>query len=81
MKAGGGHPIESVLDGGRRVMVVEDDLEVGRFSTQVKLDLGYETTWTVNAEEAPDRLGRDGARFDASASSAEFPYRASLTGC
>jgi PAS domain S-box-containing protein len=37
---------------GRRVLVVEDNVEVGRFSTQVLQDLGYETTWAANAVEA-----------------------------
>jgi PAS domain S-box-containing protein len=50
--------------GGRRVLVVEDNLDVGRFSTQVLQDLGYETTWATDAEEALTRLGKDEARFD-----------------
>ena len=37
---------------GRRVLVVEDNIEVGRFSTQLLQDLGYETTWAANAAEA-----------------------------
>jgi PAS domain S-box-containing protein len=37
---------------GRRVLVVEDNVEVGTFSTQLLRDLGYETTWAANAEEA-----------------------------
>jgi PAS domain S-box-containing protein len=37
---------------GRRVLVVEDNVDVGRFSTQVLQDLGYETAWATNAEEA-----------------------------
>ncbi|MGO4526009.1 PAS domain-containing protein [Microvirga sp. 2MCAF35] len=45
---------------GRRVLVVEDNVEVGRFSTQVLQDLGYETTWAANATEALALLqGRD----------------------
>jgi DNA-binding NtrC family response regulator len=34
------------------VLVVEDNVEVGRFSTQLLQDLGYETTWAANADEA-----------------------------
>jgi DNA-binding NtrC family response regulator len=34
------------------VLVVEDNVEVGRFSTQILHDLGYETTWAANADEA-----------------------------
>jgi PAS domain S-box-containing protein len=37
---------------GRRVLVVEDNLEVGMFSTQILQDLGYETTWAANGDEA-----------------------------
>jgi PAS domain S-box-containing protein len=37
---------------GRRVLVVEDNVEVGRFSTQLLEDLGYQTTWAANADEA-----------------------------
>ncbi|KRQ14709.1 response regulator [Bradyrhizobium manausense] len=37
---------------GRRVLVVEDNVEVGRSSTQILEDLGYETTLAANADEA-----------------------------
>ncbi len=37
---------------GRHILVVEDNVEVGRFSTQLLQDLGYETTWAPNAEAA-----------------------------
>jgi CheY-like chemotaxis protein len=55
---GGDAPVQdrlsiSVRDGrGRRVLVVEDNTEVGKFSTQVLQDLGFETTWAANAAEA-----------------------------
>ena len=49
---------------GQRVLVVEDNVEVGRFATQILEDLGYETVWATNAEEALDRIGWDGAGFD-----------------
>ncbi|WP_457106937.1 PAS domain-containing protein [Methylobacterium sp. P5_C11] len=49
---------------GQRVLVVEDNIEVGRFATQILEDLGYETTWAANAEAALDQLGTDGAVFD-----------------
>ncbi|SCZ12136.1 hybrid sensor histidine kinase/response regulator [Microvirga guangxiensis] len=42
---------------GRRVLVVEDNVEVGRFSTQLLQDLGYVTTWAANAREALELLG------------------------
>jgi DNA-binding NtrC family response regulator len=38
------------------VLVVEDNVEVGAFSTQVLQDLGYETTWAANADAALARL-------------------------
>ncbi|MBE7199030.1 MAG: response regulator, partial [Parafilimonas terrae] len=50
---------------GQRVLVVEDNVEVGRFATQILEDLGYATTWASNAEDALERLGADGAGFDA----------------
>ncbi|CAO3410130.1 PAS domain-containing protein [Azospirillum largimobile] len=50
--------------GGRRVLVVEDNIEVGRFSTQLLQDLGYETSWAANAREALTLLEEDAARFD-----------------
>jgi CheY-like chemotaxis protein len=48
---------------GRRVLVVEDNIEVGQFSTQLLHDLGYETVWAVNADEALKVLA-EGAHFD-----------------
>ena len=49
---------------GRRVLVVEDNIEVGTFSTQLLQDLGYETTWTASAAEALVAIGTDGGPFD-----------------
>jgi PAS domain S-box-containing protein len=49
---------------GCRVLMVEDNLEVGRFSTQLLQDLGYETTWAANAAEALKLLEEDASRFD-----------------
>jgi PAS domain S-box-containing protein len=46
------------------VLVVEDNIEVGRFSTQLLQDLGYETTWAANAAEALSLLEEDARRFD-----------------
>jgi signal transduction histidine kinase/ActR/RegA family two-component response regulator len=57
---------------GRRVLVVEDNAEVGTFSTQLLQDLGYETTWAANAEEALSILSEaDG--FDAVFSDVVMP--------
>ncbi|MGY2046720.1 PAS domain-containing protein [Methylobacterium sp. JK268] len=49
---------------GQRVLVVEDNIEVGRFATQILEDLGYRTTWAANAEDALTSLGVDGAGYD-----------------
>ncbi|WP_412759994.1 PAS domain-containing protein [Methylobacterium guangdongense] len=60
-----GTPEAGVVDGaGRRVLVVEDNVEVGRFATQILQDLGYMTEWAANAEAALERLDGDGAGFD-----------------
>ncbi len=42
--------------GGRRVLVVEDNVEIGRFATQILDDLGYQSEWVANADEALARL-------------------------
>ncbi|MCW6508610.1 PAS domain-containing protein [Lichenifustis flavocetrariae] len=42
--------------GGRRVLLVEDNVEVGRFSTQVLQDLGYKTIWAMTAADALSKL-------------------------
>jgi PAS domain S-box-containing protein len=63
--AGRGHWNGQEEDGrGCRVLVVEDNIEVGRFSTQLLQDLGYETTWAANASEALKLLEEDARRFD-----------------
>ncbi|WP_298089545.1 PAS domain S-box protein [uncultured Sphingomonas sp.] len=53
------------IDGeGRCVLVVEDNISVGQFATQLLEDLGYQTAWVTSAEEALERLGSDGDGFD-----------------
>jgi len=53
------------MDGeGRCVLVVEDNISVGQFATQLLDDLGYRTAWVTSAEEALERLGPDGDGFD-----------------
>jgi PAS domain S-box-containing protein len=49
---------------GARVLVVEDNLEVGAFSTGMLHDLGYRTTWVTNAQEALQRLHEETRAFD-----------------
>jgi CheY-like chemotaxis protein len=63
--SGTAHRTNSDEEGrGCRVLVVEDNIEVGRFSTQLLQDLGYETTWAANAGEALKLLEEDHTRFD-----------------
>ncbi|WP_267358565.1 MULTISPECIES: PAS domain-containing hybrid sensor histidine kinase/response regulator [unclassified Methylobacterium] len=59
-------PVSMASDagGGRRVLVVEDNADVGAFSTQLLRDLGYQTTWAMNAEEALAALEADPNGFD-----------------
>jgi PAS domain S-box-containing protein len=49
---------------GRRVLLVEDNVEVGQFSSHILQDLGYETAWATNGDEALRLLDEAGARFD-----------------
>ncbi|WP_156653221.1 ATP-binding protein [Methylobacterium sp. Leaf111] len=58
---------------GQRVLVVEDNIEVGRFCTQILDDLGYVTTLASNAEEALEMIGPDGGGFDAVFSDVVMP--------
>jgi len=58
---------------GRRVLVVEDNLEVGRFAVQILEDFGYRTTLATNAEDALDKLAHEGADFDAVFSDVVMP--------
>lgn len=56
---------KSDFDGrGAKLLVVEDNLEVGKFSTQLLQDLGYDTTWAPNADQALVLLSKSD-RFDA----------------
>lgn len=57
----------------RRVLVVEDNLDVGRFANQILQDLGYETAWATNAEEALQLAGSDASAFDAVFSDVVMP--------
>ena len=47
-----------------RVLIVEDNLEVGRFASQILQDLGYQTTWVTDAEQALTLAGKDAMAFD-----------------
>ncbi|MGI3899347.1 MAG: ATP-binding protein [Janthinobacterium lividum] len=49
---------------GRRVLIVEDNIEIGRFAKHLLDDLGYHTLWVPNADEALAQLATEAARFD-----------------
>ena len=46
------------------LLVVEDNLDVGRFATQILQDLGNDTVWATNAEEALAEIEKVPFRFD-----------------
>ncbi|MDF0729657.1 response regulator [Pseudomonas entomophila] len=57
----------------RRILVVEDNLDVGSFTTQILQEHGYQTCWATSGEQALTRLqGNDGA-FDAVFSDVVMP--------
>ncbi len=65
---------ETGLDGASLcVLVVEDNIEVGRFATQILEDLGHKTVWATNAEEALVEIERIPFRFDAVFSDVVMP--------
>ncbi|KTC44483.1 diguanylate cyclase, partial [Pseudomonas fluorescens ABAC62] len=47
-----------------RVLIVEDNLEVGRFAKQILKDLGYQTLWVTDAQQALTLAGPDAMAFD-----------------
>ncbi len=71
-------PARANEGGGRRVLVVEDNVEVGTFSTQILQDLGYRTAWAANATEALLLLETSGEPFDAVFSDVVMPGMSGL---
>lgn len=55
------------------MLIVEDNLEVGRFANQILQDLGYETAWAANGQEALLMVGPDAMAFDAIFSDVVMP--------
>ena len=56
---------EALIDGhGTRVLVVEDNQDVGAFATQTLSELGYVTVWAQDAEHALRELAQGSDRFD-----------------
>ncbi len=68
-------PTDDRLAEGRSlcVLVVEDNLDVGRFCTQILEDLGHSTVWAHNAEEALAEIERVPFRFEAVFSDVVMP--------
>jgi PAS domain S-box-containing protein len=56
-----------------RILVVEDNLDVGRFCTQILEELGHSTVWAKNGEEALAEVERDPDGFDAVFSDVVMP--------
>jgi PAS domain S-box-containing protein len=57
--------LESATSGrGHRILVVEDNEEVGRFSTELLQDLGYATRRADNARQALALIAADQSAFD-----------------
>jgi PAS domain S-box-containing protein len=57
--------LESTTSGrGHRILVVEDNEEVGRFSTELLQDLGYATRRADNARQALALIAADQSAFD-----------------
>ena len=55
----------AVSGSGLSVLVVEDNIEVGRFTTDALAELGYATRLVMNATHALEELAVDPDRFDA----------------
>jgi PAS domain S-box-containing protein len=51
-------------DGGLRVLLVEDNEDIGNLATEQLCDLGYRASWARSAEDALGRLAADGFAFD-----------------
>ncbi len=58
-------PVTSAISSARgQVLVVEDNAQVGEFSSQLLRDLGYQTVLASNAEEALQLIDKEPGRFD-----------------
>jgi nitrogen-specific signal transduction histidine kinase/ActR/RegA family two-component response regulator len=51
-------------DHGLRVLLVEDNEDIGNLATEQLRDLGYRASWARSAEDALGRLAVDGSAFD-----------------
>lgn len=57
----------------QRVLVVEDNREIGSFAADMLQDLGYRVTWAGTAEEALNHFGPSASEFDAVFSDVMMP--------
>ncbi len=53
-----------IAHGSGRVLVVEDNAEVGKFATHLLNDLGFETSLAADAQQALEQLERQPGKFD-----------------
>jgi PAS domain S-box-containing protein len=63
--AGEAMPPPRALRAGARVLVVEDNREVGQFATDALAELGYGSHWAPNADAALKELARAAADYNA----------------
>ena len=64
---------QALEDGDQCILVVEDNVEIGRFCTQILHDLGYSTVLTQTAEAALAEIEAVPFRFDAVFSDVVMP--------
>ena len=63
----------TVSSGSARILVIEDDGEVGKFTIQALAELGYAAMLVTDAQEALDALAADAGGFDAVFSDVVMP--------
>jgi PAS domain S-box-containing protein len=68
----------SGLDHQSRVLLVEDNIQVGDFAWHLLQDLGYPTTWVASGQAALDLLDKDASRFDVVFSDVVMPGMSGL---
>ncbi len=66
-------PDETVGESDLSILVVEDNIEVGRFCTQILEDLGHSPVWARNAEAALAAIEERASCFDAVFSDVVMP--------
>ncbi len=63
--SGPGEEPEALAEGhGTRVLVIEDNLDVGAFAEQALRELGYVTVWAKDAHQALAEIERDSSQFE-----------------